>query len=210
MKKPVAWAFDATLQPATPVAENVTTAAVHERRFVRRQQAWPTNRCRIRRSATQADRVGQPRLNTTRPSRGGGSRSSMSATTRPKRTFVRLSTLPMLPRVWNPNRWTPRRGLGSLRDSSTGSRIFVSPWRTRWEKVTWSPRVHFKGSHRGVSRASTDPKQGLILRPRAQPLRRRTGRGALVPIGRPHASSTAGPGRRTRPAVTAAHRGPSA
>lgn len=39
------------------------------------------------------------------------------------------------PKSLDPNRWAPRRGLGSLRDSSTGSRIFESPWRTRWEKA---------------------------------------------------------------------------
>ena len=80
---------------------------------------------------------------------------------RPKRTFVRLSTLPMLPRVWNPNRWTPRHGLGSLRASSTGSRIFVSPWRTRWEKVTWSHSA-------STSRAPTPGSSKGFHRPKAR------------------------------------------
>ena len=86
----------------------------------------------------------------------------MSATTRPRLTFVRRITLPMLPRVWSPNRWTPRRGLGSLRDSSTGSRIFVSPWRTRWEKVTWSPSVHFKGTHHTGEFQGLPPTQSKV------------------------------------------------
>lgn len=72
-------------------------------------------------------------------------------------------------------------------------------------------RAHFEGTHTGEFQGlpPTQSKvsfSGLELKP----LRRRTRRGALVPIGRPHASSTAGPGRRTRPAVAAAHPDPSA
>jgi hypothetical protein len=52
-------------------------------------------------------------------------------------------------------------------------------------------------------------QESHVLRPRAQPLRRRPSRGALVPAGRANPSTAAGSGRRSRPAVAAAHRGPS-
>lgn len=92
-----------------------------------------------------------------------------------------------------------------------GSQIFDSRWRTLSRKAISSHSVSTSRAPTPAnSRASADPQESLVLRAGAQPLRRWTGRGALVPARHPHASSTARADGCARSALAASHRDSSA